>query len=162
MNKYKVDRNVQKGGADAISKSKYDLIFFCKQAIDDDSYQIPSMVAHLLKLPRVNVVTKLEVADGKAKAHRQIEGGEEIYEVSLPAIISTQKGLNEPRYPSLKGIMGAKSKKIEVITAENVEAKIEILKMEYPPQRPAGRIVGKGVEAVPELVKLLREEAKII
>lgn len=148
--------------ADTLSKAKYDLIFFGKQAIDDDSYQVPSMVAHLLKLPRINVVTKLEIIDGKAKAHRQIEGGEEVYEVPLPAIISAQKGLNEPRYPSLKGIMAAKGKKVEVITPGQIDSRVEVVKMEYPLQRPAGRIVGKGVEAVPELVKLLREEAKII
>jgi len=82
--------------------------------------------------------------------------------ITLPAVLTAQKGLNEPRYPSLKGIMGAKKKPLEEKIATFDSATIETIKMEYPPSRPAGRVVGKGVEAVPELGKLLKEEAKIL
>jgi len=140
----------------------HDVILFGKQAIDSDSYQVPSLVAHHLDLPRVNVVTKLEVVDKKAICRRQIEGGEEVVEVALPCVISCQKGLNAPRLPSMKGIMAAKKKTVEVVAAPAASPRIEIVKMELPAERPAGRIVGQGVGAVKELVRLLREEAKVL
>src|SRR5439155_621868 len=118
--------------------------------IDSDSSQVPALVAYHLGLPRVNVVTKLEWVEGKLVCRRQVDGGEEIVELKTPCVISAQKGLNAPRLPSMKGIMEAKKKKIE------------ILRMELPPERPAGRIVGQGRGAVPELVRLLRQEAKVI
>lgn len=148
--------------AGVLKNVKADLTLFGKQAVDSDSYQVPSLVAHHLGLPRANVVTKLEIQGTKAVCRRQIEGNEELLELSTPCIVSCQKGLNEPRYPSLKGIMAAKKKPLEVLEAPPIEARIEILKMEPPPPRPPGRIVGKGREAVPELVRLLREEAKVI
>ena len=120
------------------------------------------MVAEMLGLPSVSVVVKLDIADGKATAEREIEGGREVLETSLPAVFTTQKGLNEPRYPSLKGIMGAKSKPIEERPTSPVTAKIELLLMQKPPAKPAGRIIGTDVSAVPELVRLLHEEAKVI
>jgi electron transfer flavoprotein beta subunit len=138
------------------------IIFFGKQAVDSDSLQVPSIVAERLKLPRANVVTKLEIQGEKVVCRRQIEGSEEIVEMTMPCIVAAQKGLNEPRYPSLKGIMAAKKKPVETRQAPAVEARIEILKMEPPPPRPPGRIVGRGKEAVPELVRLLREEAKVL
>lgn len=148
--------------AGVIKGMKYDLILFGKQAIDGDAYQVPSMVAHHLGIPRVNVVTKLEVDGGVAKCRRQIEGAEEIVELKLPAVVACQKGLNEPRYPSLKGIMAAKKKPVDVKAAPAVAARLEVLKLETPAARPAGRIVGQGKDAVPELIRLLREEAKVI
>jgi electron transfer flavoprotein beta subunit len=148
--------------AEAIKGIKFDIIFFGKQAVDDDNCQIPSMVAQLLGLPRANVVTKLEISQNKVKAERDIEGAKEIYEFNLPAVISAQKGLNEPRYPTMKGIMTSKKKPIEVKSAPPPLQTIEIIKLEYPPERPPGRIVGKGVESVGELVRLLREEAKVL
>lgn len=151
--------------AGVLKAQKIDLLFFGKQAIDDDAYQVPTMVAHLLGLPRVNVCVGLEVEGGKARCRRQIEGGEEIVELALPCAVSVQKGINgihDPRYPSLKGIMAAKKKPIETVTAPAAAATLEVLKMEPPPERPPGRIVGKGIEAVPELVRLLREEAKVL
>jgi electron transfer flavoprotein beta subunit len=124
------------------------------------------MVAHLLGLPRVNVCTSFEVDGTKAKCKRQIEGGEESIEVSLPCVISVQKGLNgihDKRFPSMKGIMAAKSKPVETIAAAAAaEQTLEIVKLELPAERPPGRIVGKGAEAVPELVRLLKEEAKVL
>jgi len=139
-----------------------DLILFGKQAIDSDAGGVPAMVAHRLGIPRASVVTKVELSEGKLVCHRQIEGGEEIMELPLPCILSAQKGMNEPRYPSLKGIMAAKKKSIEKREAPSVEAHLEVVRMTPPPERPAGRIVGEGVDAVPELIRALQEEAKVI
>ena len=151
--------------AGVLKDRKFDVIFFGKQAIDDDAFQVPTMVAHLLGLPRVNLCTSFEIDGAKAKCKRQIEGGEETIEVSLPCVISVSKGVNgihDKRYPSMKGIMAAKSKPIEAVAAGAFEPTLELVKLELPPERPAGRIVGKGVEAVPELVRLLKEEAKVL
>jgi len=139
-----------------------DIILMGKQGVDYDNSQIGPMVAQLLGIPCVSVVTKLEVSDGKAVANRQIEGGEEVVESSLPAIFTAQKGLNEPRYASLKGIMAAKKKKLDEQDATVLEESIEVIKMEIPPAREGGKIVGEGVDAVPELVKALQFEAKVL
>jgi electron transfer flavoprotein beta subunit len=123
------------------------------------------MVAHLLGRPRVNVCTSFEVDGAKAKCKRQIEGGEESIEVALPCVISVQKGVNgihDKRFPSMKGIMAAKTKPVETVAAPAVESSMEVVKLEMPPERPPGKIVGKGVDAVPELVRLLKEEAKVL
>jgi electron transfer flavoprotein beta subunit len=153
---------VAKGLAAVLKTRNFDLILFGKQAIDDDNAQIPQMVAEALDLPCASVVVKLELQDKSAVAEREIEGGKEKLSFQLPAVISCQKGLNEPRYRSLKGIMAAKKIIIEEVPATPEPEKVVIEKLNYPPQKPAGRIVGKGAEAVPELVKLLREEAKVI
>ncbi len=148
--------------ANQLKEMDYDLILTGKQAVDDDAAQIGPRVAALLDLPCATVVTKLEIGDGAFTAHREVEGGLEVVEGSLPAVVTAQKGLNEPRYASLKGIMMAKRKPVEEKEPQFDDPKVEILKMEYPPERKGGRIVGKGVEAVPELVRLLHEEAKVI
>lgn len=148
--------------AEVLKQGNYDLILFGKQAIDDDMAQVPQMVAELLELPCATVVVKLEVADGKATAEREVEGGKERLSFSLPAVISAQKGLNEPRYRSLKGIMQAKKIPIQVVETNLDEARIEVLQLKYPPQKQPGKIVGEGADAVPELVRLLHEEAKVI
>lgn len=138
-----------------------DLVLFGKQAIDDDNMQIPAMVAELLGLPCATVVVKLEIEDGHAVAHREIEGGHEVVEFDLPAVIGAQKGLNEPRYPSLKGIMAAKKKPLDVKEVDLAEPKVRIVALHEPPQRAAGEIVGEGPDAVPELVRKLRDGALI-
>lgn len=148
--------------ADFLKGEKFDLLLFGKQAVDDDAYQVGSMTAALLGVPIATVVTKIELSEGKAQAHREIEGGHEHVTLTLPAAFGAQKGLNEPRYPSLKGIMAAKKKPIDEKPALKCEPVLIVTKLEPPAPRPAGRIVGKGAEAVPELVKLLREEAKAI
>jgi electron transfer flavoprotein beta subunit len=148
--------------ADYLKELSPDVIFFGKQSVDSDDAAVGPMVAEMLGLPSVSVVVKLDVADGKAVAEREIEGGREVAETKLPAVFTAQKGLNEPRYPSLKGIMAAKSKPIEERPAAPVAARVEVLSMRKPPGRPAGRIVGVDVSAVPELVRLLHEEAKVI
>lgn len=150
--------------ADELKSMNADLILFGKQAIDEDSGQMPQMVAEWLDLPCVTVVVKLDVhVDSKTcVAEREIDGGKEIVEFPFPAVIGTQKGLNEPRLPNLKGIMAAKKKPLEKKDAKTGTALFEVVGMELPPPRPEGKIVGKGAEAVKELVRLLHEEAKVI
>ena len=139
-----------------------DLILLGKQAIDDDGAQVGQRLGELLGLPCVSVVTKLEIAGGKVRAEREIEGGVEVCECSLPAIITAQKGLNEPRYPSLKGIMAAKKKEIAEADAAPGAAGLATRSSKLPAGRSAGRIIGEGKDAVPELVRVLREEARVI
>jgi electron transfer flavoprotein beta subunit len=148
--------------AEAIKGREYDLIVFGKQAIDNDNLQVPVMVAELLGVPCANVVVQLEIDGRTATAHREVEGGHEILEFGLPAVVAAQKGLNEPRYASLKGIMQAKKKPLEEIEVGDAESRLEILEVTYPPEPTAGEIVGEGADAVPELVRKLREEAKVI
>ena len=154
--------SVARALADYLKELSPDIVFFGKQSVDYDDGAVGVMVAEMLGLPSVSVVVKLDVAGGKATAEREIEGGREVVETSLPAVFTAQKGLNEPRYPSLKGIMGAKSKPIEERPAPPAAAKTELLQMQKPPSKPAGRIIGTDVTAVPELVRLLHEEAKVI
>jgi len=139
-----------------------DAIMFGKQSIDYDGSQVGTMVAELLGLPSVAVVVKMDVQDGKAVCEREIEGGHEVVETKLPAVFMAQKGLNEPRYPSLKGIMAAKSKPIEEKPAPPATARVVVQRMRKPAAKGSGRIVGTDKGAVGELVRLLHEEAKVI
>ncbi|MBN2809266.1 MAG: electron transfer flavoprotein subunit beta/FixA family protein [Deltaproteobacteria bacterium] len=148
----------------------YDIIFTGKEAVDDGAAQVPSRLAEKLDLAQANVVTALSLADGKATATCEIDGGSEILEMALPALISAQKGLNEVRYPSLPGIMKAKRKPLEVLSlsdlglsADDVASKVVLAAAELPPARKAGqRLTGEVDEVVAKLVKLLKEEAKVI
>jgi len=140
----------------------FDLILFGKLAIDDYNHQVGPMVAELLGLPCVTSVSRLEIADGKGVAEREIEGGIEVCEFPLPAVLTVDKGLNEPRYPALKGIMAAKKKPMEIKPTPLGVGDVEIVALTVPPERKEGKIVGEGPAAVPELVRLLREEAKIL
>jgi electron transfer flavoprotein beta subunit len=137
-------------------------VFVGKQSVDYDDGAVGVMVAEMLGLPSVSVCVKLDIAGVNATAEREIEGGREVVEITLPAVFTAQKGLNEPRYPSLKGIMSAKSKPIEERTITAFAGNTELLAMDKPPAKAAGRIVGTDVSAVPELVRLLHEEAKVI
>ncbi|TSA23783.1 electron transfer flavoprotein beta subunit/FixA family protein [bacterium] len=148
--------------ADYLKEISPDVVFFGKQSVDYDDGAVGVMVAEMLGMPSVSVCVKLEIVNGKATAEREIEGGREVVEATLPAVFTAQKGLNEPRYPSLKGIMGAKSKPIEERPASVVAGKTELIKMEKPPAKAGGKIVGTDAGAVPELVRLLHEEAKVI
>jgi electron transfer flavoprotein beta subunit len=139
-----------------------DLVWFGKQAVDDDQAQVGPMVAELLELPCTTAIAKLEIDATRAVVEREIEGGTESVEIMLPGVLTAEKGLNEPRYASLKGIMAAKKKPIDEKPAQLGEARLEIVALELPPPRKGGRIVGQGVGALPELVRLLREEAKAI
>jgi electron transfer flavoprotein beta subunit len=148
--------------AEAIRGMEYDLILFGKQAVDGDNAQVGLLVAEALGLPAAAVVVDLKIEGGEAVAHREIEGGHEVVRLSLPAVITAQKGLNEPRYASLKGIMAAKRKPIHDVEAAGAEPLVEVIEMSYPPERAEGKIVGEGADAVPELIRLLREEAKVL
>lgn len=153
---------VARGLADELRQMSPDLILFGKQSIDYDNAQVGTMVAELLGLPSVAVVVKLDIQDGRVVCEREIEGGHELVETKLPAVFLAQKGLNEPRYPSLKGIMAAKAKPIMEKPASPLETRVETLRMRKPPPKGAGKIVGADKSAVPELIRLLREEAKVI
>jgi electron transfer flavoprotein beta subunit len=154
--------SVAKMLAETLKQRAFDIYFLGMKAVDDDSGVVGPMLAEFLGIPCVTMVTKMEIKDGKVTARRETEMGFEIVETSLPAVFTAQKGLNEPRYASLKGIMLAKKKSIEEITTTQVDNVIEVIEMKYPPARQEGRILGKGVEVVPELVRLLRDEAKIL
>ncbi len=153
---------VAKALAAELQAGGYDLILFGKLAIDDSNHQVGPMVAELLGLPCVTAIAHLQLEVGTGVAGREIEGAMEVVEFPLPAVLTTDKGLNEPRYPALKGIMAAKKKPLEVKPVTLGAGGIEILAMLPPPERKAGRIVGEGAAAVPELVRLLREEAKVL
>lgn len=138
------------------------LVWLGKQAVDDDAAQVGPMLAELLGLPCATRVMKFELDGQVARVEREIEGGVESAEVPLPAVLTTDKGLNQPRFASLKGIMAAKKKTIEERPADLGAPALEVVALELPPPRAAGRIVGEGAAAVPELVRVLREEAKAI
>lgn len=140
----------------------YDLILFGKLAVDDYNHQVGPMVAQLLELPCVTSVAHLSVTNGRVEAEREIEGGLEVVTCSLPAVLTADKGLNTPRLPSLKGIMAAKKKPLEVKPITPGTGTVTVLGLSLPPERQAGQIVGEGPDAVPALVRLLREEAKVI
>ena len=145
-----------------LKAGSFDLILFGKMAIDDYNHQVGPMVAELLDLPCVTTVAHLEIENGKGTAEREIEGGVEVVEFPLPAVLTTDKGLNEPRYPALKGIMAAKKKPLEVKPVTIAAGGLDVLALMPPPERQAGKIVGEGAAAVAELVRLLREEAKVL
>lgn len=161
--------------ATALKMLTFDLLFFGKQAVDDDDGAVGIQVAELLGLPHVAVVNKLEMDAVRktAVAHRQIEGGIEIVETPLPAVITCQKGLNEPRYASLPGIMKAKQKPLQELDLKALGlesnrvgaagAKLKLVKLTPPPTRTGGKVLdGSPSQAVKDLVRLLQEEAKIL
>jgi electron transfer flavoprotein beta subunit len=139
-----------------------DIIFFGRQSVDFDSLMVPAMVAEFLGLPAITIVSKLTIDGTKVVAERDVVGGKEIVETTLPCVISAQKGLNEPRYPKLPDILKAKNKPIEEITPEQLEPKIEILGMEIPLRARKNKIVGDSDQEIAEIVKLLHEDAKVI
>ncbi|HOJ05901.1 MAG TPA: electron transfer flavoprotein subunit beta/FixA family protein [Bacteroidota bacterium] len=149
--------------ADALADKNPDVLFLGRQSIDYDGWQMAGLLGEMLAMPSVSVVAKLDIAeDGSFTAVRDIEGGQETVTSKLPAVISTQKGLNEPRYPKLQGIMAAKRKPIDEVTPAAYSNRVETVTLAKPPIKSAGRIVGEGPAAAAELVRLLHEEAKVI
>ena len=140
----------------------WDLIVFGKMAIDDYNHQVGPMVAEVLGLPCVTAVAHLTIDAGAGTAEREVEGGVEVVEFPLPAVLTVDKGLNEPRYPALKGIMAAKKKPLEVKPVTMDAGSLEVVAMTPPAERKEGKIVGEGPAAVPDLIRLLREEAKVL
>jgi electron transfer flavoprotein beta subunit len=153
---------VAKALSEELKTGGYDLILFGKMSPDSANGVVGAMVSELLGMPAVTAISSLEIADGKGKAKRELEGAQEIVEFSLPAVLTVDEGLNAARLPSLKGIMAAKKKPLEVKPAQIPESQLTVRKVELPPERKAGRVVGEGAAAVPELVKLLQTEARVL
>ncbi len=163
--KDEIDRDtfsVAKTLSDNLKDMNPDIILFGKQSIDFDNSQLHGLVAEMLNLPSISVVVKLEIENNRAICEREIEGGHEKVESQLPLVLSVQKGLCEPRYPSLKGIMTAKTKPIEEKPVISYTKKVEIVSLRLPASKGAGKIVGTEPTAAKELVRLLHEEAKMI
>lgn len=159
--------------AATIKAENPNLVFCGKQAIDDDNMHVQTMVAEILGWPHVNVATKFELNGNNATVEREVEGGMvEVYDVTLPAVIGAHKSLNSPRYASLPGIMKAKKKPFDTKTPGDFGCDMNALKSgftkitgyAYPPQKPAGKVfAGEPVDVMVEkVVKLLREEAKVL
>jgi len=156
--------------AAAVKPLAADLVFTGQLGVGGDNAQVPGTLAEFLDLPQVTMAVKVELAEGRATVEREIEGAHEIWETSLPAVVSAQKGLNEPRYASLKGIMAAKKKTIETrdlaavgLTAADVAPRAGWTKLELPPPRPAGKILtGDPADAAREVVRMLHEVEKLI
>ncbi len=144
------------GGGDA------PLILLGVKAADDDQQQVGPMLATLLGRPCATGVSRFTVEGDRVRAIREVEGGSEEVELPLPAVLTITKGEYEPRYASLKGIMAAKKKPLEVKDAQVAPSRLRVEALELPPERSAGRIVGEGADAVPELVRILREEANVL
>ncbi len=148
----------------------FDLVLCGQQGVGGDNSQVPGMIAELLDLPQVTVAVKLEIQEGTAVVEREVDGGRETWQTPLPAVVSAQKGLNEPRYASLKGIMGAKKKPLQTLDlaalgldAAALAPKVKVSAMELPPARPPVRMIeGDPDTQAKDLVRLLHEEAKVI
>lgn len=156
--------------AKAVSTLSCDVILAGRIAIDDGSSQVAVRLAEKLNVPSVSSVLKLEIEGTNATATREIDGGTEVIELSLPAVFTAQKGLNEPRYPSVAGIMKAKKKELKTLSladlglsASDIAAKMKVEKFSLPAARQAGRkLGGEAAQAAQELARLLREEAKVL
>ncbi|HEV8453905.1 MAG TPA: electron transfer flavoprotein subunit beta/FixA family protein [Gemmatimonadales bacterium] len=140
----------------------YDLILFGRVATDTANGAVGPMTAELLNLPCVTAISQLEIADGRGTARRDLEGASETVQFPLPAVLTIDEGIARPRLASLKGIMAAKKKPLEVKPAQLGAARLVVESMALPPDRPPGRIVGEGADAVPELLRLLQTEAKVL
>jgi len=141
---------------------KFDLILFGRMATDTASGTVGPMVAELLGRPSVTSISHLEVADGRGTARRDLEGAAETVQFPLPAVLSIDEGIARARLATLKGIMAAKKKPLEVKPAALGPVRVTVESMALPPERTGPRFMGEGSDAVPELVRRLREEAKVI
>jgi electron transfer flavoprotein beta subunit len=146
--------------AEVAKQGNYDLIFAGKETIDFNGSSIGGMVAELLGLPFISLATKFDLNETTATVSREIEGGEETDEVSLPAVISCQKGVAEQRIPNMKGIMGARSKPLKVIEPAAIDPLTTVVSFELPPAKAGVKLIPADNPA--ELVRLLHEEAKLI
>lgn len=158
--------------AAAIRQISPDLVFFGKQGVGTDNSLVGPMVAEILGMPQANVVTGFEVGEGSVIAHREIEGAEEVISMQIPAVITAQKGLNEPRYASLKGIMAAKKIAIDTKSvgdvgldeADVLNKRVRVVKLELPPEKSGGRKIDASdpAAAAREILRYIREEAKAL
>jgi electron transfer flavoprotein beta subunit len=157
--------------AAAVRKLPHEMVWTGWKGVDNDQGLVPIYLAQELDYPHVSFVSDFELDGSRATAKRDVEGGKEVLETDLPAVFTAQKGLNEVRYASLKGIMAVKRKQIPVWDAAELGldtstlagSAVETVAIERPPERQAGRVIeGAPAEAAGELVKLLHEEAKVI
>ena len=160
--------------AEALRDIPHDIIIAGHRAVDDDGYLVPAAVAELLGIPQISMVINQEITDGKLRCERTVDGGTVVIEAELPALFTTQRGINDPRYASLPGIMKAKKKPLQVrsladlgLDPEQVGtqgAKCLRKHLFFPPERPSGKIITGETpeEKAAELVRLLRQEAKVI
>jgi electron transfer flavoprotein beta subunit len=148
--------------AEELKNGGYEIVFMGKQSVDYDTSMVGQLTAAKAGFNCISVCVSLEIQNGTITVEREIEGGREVVKSSLPAVITTQKGLNNPRYSNLKGIMEAKRKKLEERPVVAPAKLVEVLEMFLPTPKATGRILGTDKSAVPELVRLLREEAKVI
>lgn len=159
----------------AMAKLDYDIIFCGKQGVDEDHAQVGIILAELLDIPHVSVVTKLDISEDRRSvvAHREVEGGHEAVQAPLPCVITAQKGLNEPRYASIKGIMAVKKKVIPEWNAGELgvekaqvgaaAAKMTFAEVSLPAERTAGQVFAEDpVQDAMKVAHLLRDEAKIL
>ncbi|MDA8352922.1 MAG: electron transfer flavoprotein subunit beta/FixA family protein [Firmicutes bacterium] len=156
--------------AAVIDDLEYDIILGGYMAVDDGSAQVGPRLAELLEIPHISTITKLTVDGDKVEVEKDVEGDTETIESKLPILVTAQQGLNEPRYPSLPGIMKAKKKPLEQLDIDDLdldedelEGKTKVLETFLPPEKEAGKILeGELEDQVKELVGLLRNEAKVI
>jgi len=157
--------------AAAVRAEEADLVFLGKYGVGTDEWQTGPMLAELLGWPHVGAITKLELDGDKFTARRDVEGGVEVLEGNLPAVLTCEKGLNEPAYASLKGIMAAKKKPLDIKTPAELGIDVTDLDspkliwegLEVPPARTGAKLIdGEAHEAAATLARLLREEAKVI
>ena len=156
----------------AIASIPYDLIIAGMRAVDVDDFQVGPAVAEMLGIPSISMVVKQEINDGAIVCHQTIDGGTAVVQASLPVLFTTQRGLNEPRYASLPGIMKAKKKPLAIKTLADIEldaaavnqVKVTTVAMQPPPERTGGRIIEaeSAQQKAAELARLLREEAKVV
>lgn len=156
--------------AKAIENNGFDIVLCGQQAIDTGASLVGGMLAERLNIPQAYLVKKIDYIDDKTLiVHRQIEGGEELLEINTPCLITAQDGLNTPRYPKLPDIMKAKKKELKTLgladlglSQSDVAPKVSLVEMKMPEAKKAGKILTDGENSVPELVRLLKEEAKVI
>ena len=156
--------------AAVVKQDTYDIVLGGHMAVDDGAAQVGPRVAEELDIPHISTITKLEIVDGKVRVEKDVEGDTEIIEVAMPVLVTAQQGLNEPRYPSLPGIMKAKKKTIERLTAADLKidvadivSKTEVVEQYLPSKKAAGKVLaGELNQQMSELVDLLRNEAKVV
>ena len=153
----------QDGGGDG--EVPFDLLLFGNESADMGNYQVPIRVAEELGLPCVAGIKDLAVEDGRATAKREISGGEEVYELDLPAVISVKEGINEPRYASMRAKMRARNQEIERIepAREAAPGSFEMVRLETPEEDDSdAEILGEGPEASPRVVEVLRDDVEVL
>jgi len=143
--------------AQVLKEMEFDLLFFGLESGDGQHHQVGLAVAEALKIPAIDGVKEIDFQNGKITVKRGVELGEEVYELEPPAVLTLVDGMNQPRHPSLRGIMLAKRKEIKMVQVQPKEEPLRVLQLKKPPERSGGEIIGEGTAAVPVLLEKLRE-----